>query len=32
MVDVLYSFGGLQFVWNVHKAAANVEKHGIRFE
>ena len=31
-MDVLYSFGGLEFVWNVHKAAANVEKHGIRFE
>ena len=31
-MDVLYSFGGLEFVWNIHKAAANVEKHGIRFE
>jgi uncharacterized protein len=31
-VDVLYSIGGLEFIWNVHKAAANVEKHGIRFE
>src|SRR6185437_10365558 len=31
-VDVLYSIGGLEFVWNVQKAAANVQKHGIRFE
>ncbi len=31
-MDVLYSIGGLEFIWNVHKAAANVEKHGIRFE
>ena len=31
-VDVLYSIGGLEFVWNVHKAAVNLEKHGIRFE
>lgn len=31
-MDVLYRLGGLDFVWNVHKAAANVEKHGVRFE
>lgn len=31
-MDVLYSFAGLEFVWNVHKAAANLEKHGVRFE
>ena len=29
---MLYNVGGLEFIWNVHKAAANVEKHGIRFE
>jgi uncharacterized DUF497 family protein len=31
-VDVLYSRGGLEFVWDVRKAAANMQKHGIRFE
>ncbi len=31
-MDVLYRYEGLEFVWNVHKAAANIEKHGIRFE
>ena len=31
-MDVLYRHAGLEFVWNLHKAAANIEKHGIRFE
>jgi len=31
-MDVLYRYEGLEFVWDVHKAAANIEKHGIRFE
>ena len=31
-MDVLYQFGSLDFVWDVHKAAANVAKHGVRFE
>jgi len=31
-VDVLYQFGSLDFIWDVHKAAANIAKHGVRFE
>jgi hypothetical protein len=31
-MDVLYQFGSLDFVWDVHKAAANIAKHGVRFE
>jgi len=31
-MDVLYRYEGLEFVWDVHKAAANIEKHGVRFE
>ena len=31
-MDVLYRYAGLEFVWDVHKAASNIEKHGIRFE
>ena len=31
-MDVLYRYEGLEFVWDVHKAASNIEKHGIRFE
>jgi uncharacterized DUF497 family protein len=31
-MDVLYRHGGVEFIWNVHKAASNVEKHGVRFE
>ncbi len=31
-MDVLYRYGGLDFVWDAHKAASNVAKHGIRFE
>ena len=31
-MDVLYQFGGLNFIWDVHKAAANITKHGVRFE
>jgi uncharacterized DUF497 family protein len=31
-VDVLYPLGELQFVWDVHKAAANMAKHRVRFE
>ena len=31
-MDVLYRYAGLEFVWDVHKAASNITKHGIRFE
>ena len=31
-MDVLYQFGPLDFVWYVHKAAAIIAKHGVRFE
>ena len=31
-MDVLYRYEGLEFVWDVHKAASNIEKHGIPFE
>jgi uncharacterized DUF497 family protein len=31
-MDVVYQYGGLEFVWDIRKAAANIEKHGIRFE
>jgi uncharacterized protein len=31
-VDVHFARNGLDFVWNAEKAAANVRKHGIRFE
>jgi uncharacterized DUF497 family protein len=31
-MDVLYRHGGLDFVWEVHKAAGNIAKHGVRFE
>lgn len=31
-MDVLYHFGSLDFIWDVHKAAANIAKHGVRFE
>lgn len=31
-MDVLYQFGSLDFIWDVHKAAANIAKHGVRFE
>ena len=31
-MDVLYQFGSLDFVWDIHKAAANIAKHGVRFE
>jgi uncharacterized DUF497 family protein len=31
-MDVLYRYEGLDFVWDVRKAASNIEKHGIRFE
>ena len=31
-MDVLYQFGSLDFVWDVHKAASNIAKHGVRFE
>jgi hypothetical protein len=31
-VNVLFQYGGLDFVWDVHKAAANNTKHGVRFE
>jgi uncharacterized DUF497 family protein len=31
-MDVLYRYEGLEFVWNIHKAASNIEKHGVRFE
>ena len=31
-MDVLYPFGELEFVWDIHKAALNVSKHGVRFE
>jgi uncharacterized DUF497 family protein len=27
-----YRVGGSDFLWNVDKAAANVRKHGVRFE
>ena len=32
VVDVLFQRNGLSFVWNVQKAAANRDKHGITFE
>ncbi len=31
-MDVLFQLGGLDFVWNVHKAATNLAKHSVRFE
>lgn len=31
-MDVLYRYEGLEFVWDVQKAATNFAKHGIRFE
>ena len=31
-MDVLYRYEGLEFVWDVQKAATNLAKHGIRFE
>ena len=31
-MDVLYRYQGLEFVWDVQKGAANLAKHGIRFE
>jgi uncharacterized DUF497 family protein len=31
-MDVLYRCDGLDFVWDVHKAASNIVKHGVRFE
>jgi uncharacterized DUF497 family protein len=31
-MDQHHRIGGSDFVWNVDKAAANVRKHGIRFE
>lgn len=31
-VDVLYRYEGLEFVWDVQKAATNIAKHGVRFE
>ena len=30
-MDVFYQYHGVEFVWNVHKAADNLSKHGIRF-
>jgi uncharacterized DUF497 family protein len=29
---VLYRYEGLEFIWDVRKAASNLYKHGIRFE
>lgn len=31
-MDVYFVYRGQRFCWNSEKAAANVEKHGIRFE
>lgn len=31
-MDQHYRVGGSDFVWDADKAAANVRKHGIRFE
>ena len=31
-VDVLFLQNGQQFIWDSEKAAANFDKHGIRFE
>ncbi|WP_089410256.1 BrnT family toxin [Granulicella rosea] len=31
-MDVLFRYEGLDFVWDVHKAASNLVKHGVRFE
>ncbi len=31
-MDVLYRYEGLEFIWDVKKAAANITKHGVRFE
>lgn len=31
-MDQHYRVGGSDFVWDMHKAAANIRKHGIRFE
>lgn len=31
-VDVLFFHRGQQFLWDADKAAANLQKHGVRFE
>jgi uncharacterized DUF497 family protein len=31
-MDVLFQYEGLDFIWNVHKATANITKHDVRFE
>jgi uncharacterized DUF497 family protein len=31
-VEVHFDCGGVQFVWNLQKAAENLSKHGVRFK
>jgi hypothetical protein len=31
-VDVLYQYGGMNFVWSADKAVWNILKHDVRFE
>jgi uncharacterized DUF497 family protein len=31
-MDFHYTLNGESFVWNAHKAAVNLRRHGIRFE
>jgi uncharacterized protein len=31
-VDVLYQYGGMNFIWRMDKAVWNIVKHGVRFE
>jgi uncharacterized DUF497 family protein len=31
-MDVYYALNGCDFVWDAHKAQANIQAHGVRFE